>query len=213
MQPVTLVLKVTEAGTERQIPARISISRPEAKQTVEVTQVEPGLYRAQFMLTAGATYKLSAESEGYMFKNLALDVPASKETPEEIRRKVELDKLKPGYSAVLRNIYFDFAKASLKSESNEELEKLKRILEENPAYFVEISGHTDNVGSKPMNKSLSENRAKAVVNYLVRNGIPQARLFSVGYGSEKPIATNDDEVDGRELNRRVEFEILTIKQF
>ena len=77
---------------------------------------------------------------------------------------------------------------------------------------VEISGHTDNIGTKEYNKDLSSRRAKAVVNVLTRKGIDPARIITNGYGEEKPIVSNDDERDGRELNRRVEFKVKSFIQ-
>jgi len=72
---------------------------------------------------------------------------------------------------------------------------------------IEISGHTDNVGSASYNQGLSENRAKAVVNYLTGKGINKERLLFEGYGFEQPIASNDNEA-GRQQNRRTEFKVL-----
>jgi len=106
------------------------------------------------------------------------------------------------------NVLFDFDKADLKEESYPALDHLLGILLDNPNEVVEISGHTDNVGSNEYNLTLSERRAAAVVDYLVVKGIPQENLVSKGYGEEYPITTNDTE-DGRELNRRVEMIIVT----
>jgi outer membrane protein OmpA-like peptidoglycan-associated protein len=73
---------------------------------------------------------------------------------------------------------------------------------------VEIAGHTDFVGSDQYNNQLSVKRASSVVNFLINKGITPTRLETKGYGKTRPIASNDDEIDGRELNRRVEFKIL-----
>jgi outer membrane protein OmpA-like peptidoglycan-associated protein len=80
-------------------------------------------------------------------------------------------------------------------------------MKNNPGLKLEISGHTDNVGSYLANKKLSENRAKSVVDYLVKEGIDQSRLTYEGYSFTRPIAPNDTP-EGRQKNRRVEFEIL-----
>ncbi|MFN7014845.1 MAG: OmpA family protein, partial [Bacteroidia bacterium] len=79
---------------------------------------------------------------------------------------------------------------------------------ENSTIKIEISGHTDNVSSDEFNLRLSENRAKAVVEFLVQNGIAKERLTYKGYGKSQPIATNDTE-EGRQENRRVEFKIIS----
>jgi len=83
-------------------------------------------------------------------------------------------------------------------------------MNDNPNIKIEISGHTDNIGSAAYNQKLSESRAKAVVDYLIEHGIDRSRLSYMGYGFEKPIAPNDTE-EGRQLNRRVEFKIVETK--
>ena len=76
---------------------------------------------------------------------------------------------------------------------------------------MEIGGHTDIVGTKNYNKSLSQKRAEAVKDFLTKKGIDSRRITAMGYGSSRPLASNDDEEDGRELNRRVEFKVLSGK--
>jgi outer membrane protein OmpA-like peptidoglycan-associated protein len=116
-------------------------------------------------------------------------------------------KLKMGTRSVLSNIYFKFNKATFKDESFQELNKLESMMSENTGLQIEISGHTDNIGTKEYNKMLSQRRANAVKDYLVKKGVDARRITAVGYGEEKPLASNDDEKEGRELNRRVEFKV------
>jgi len=87
------------------------------------------------------------------------------------------------------------------------LEIVYQLLVDNPNIYVEISGHTDNVGSAAVNNKLSLERAKSVVDYLIQKGIAKERLTSVGYGFDKPIAPNTTE-EGRQKNRRTEFKII-----
>jgi outer membrane protein OmpA-like peptidoglycan-associated protein len=110
--------------------------------------------------------------------------------------------------AILRNIYFDFDKATFKTESYTELNKLEAMLSQNQNIVMEIAGHTDAIGTKAYNKYLSLKRAQAVKDYLTKKGINTRRIKAVGYGKSKPLASNDDEQGGRELNRRVEFKVL-----
>ena len=117
----------------------------------------------------------------------------------------ESENLKNGI--VLNNIFFNYNKATLRPESKTELENLIKLMNDNPNIKIEISGHTDNIGSASYNQKLSESRAKAVVDYLIEHGIERSRLSYMGYGFEKPIASNDTE-EGRQLNRRVEFKII-----
>jgi outer membrane protein OmpA-like peptidoglycan-associated protein len=108
---------------------------------------------------------------------------------------------------VLRNIFFDTGSSNLRPESYAELGVLYKLLADNPKIKIEISGHTDNVGSASLNQRLSQDRAKAVVDFLTGRGIPAERITFKGYGFSRPVATNDTP-EGRQLNRRTEFEIM-----
>ena len=109
---------------------------------------------------------------------------------------------------VLKNIFFDVNKFELKSESQVELDKLVQLLNENPTIKIEISGHTDNVGKPADNLLLSNNRAKAVVNYLVNKKVPAQRLTFKGYGETKPVGDNKTD-EGRAMNRRTEVKVVS----
>lgn len=108
---------------------------------------------------------------------------------------------------VMKNIYFETAKAELLPESYDELGLLVDLLNADSTVQIEITGHTDNRGNEKDNKLLSQKRAQAIVKYLVDNGIREGRLSANGKGSEQPIATNDTE-EGRQANRRVEFKVM-----
>lgn len=112
-----------------------------------------------------------------------------------------------GSSFVMENILFETNKSILKESSYKPLNQLISELNKNPKLKLEISGHTDNTGTNEHNQILSEQRAKAVVNYLVKNGTATNRLTFKGYGSSKPIADNQTDV-GKEKNRRVEMMVV-----
>lgn len=109
-----------------------------------------------------------------------------------------------GKALVLRNILFDFAKASLKTSSYAELDKVVAAMKANPSLKAKITGHTDNIGNKSFNINLSQNRAMAVAAYLKSKGIDANALITEGFGSGQPVAGNDSDA-GRALNRRVEI--------
>jgi outer membrane protein OmpA-like peptidoglycan-associated protein len=121
--------------------------------------------------------------------------------------EILLQKLRPGASIVLNNVFFETNKWDLKPESLVELNRLVDLLSANPDKKIEIGGHTDNVGSDESNQTLSQNRAKSVVDYLVKKGIDATRLSSKGYGETTPVATNDTD-EGRAKNRRTEFKVV-----
>ena len=106
-----------------------------------------------------------------------------------------------------KTILFDTGKASIKFESAEVLNQIINVLKKFPKSRFRIEGHTDSVGKKQKNIELSQNRADAVKIYLIQGGIDQSRLESIGYGPDKPIASNKNK-KGRELNRRVEINLI-----
>jgi len=107
----------------------------------------------------------------------------------------------------LKNIFFDIDAAELLPHSHTELQKLLQLLRTYPNMIIEISGHTDIDGNDIYNLQLSTRRAKAVVDYLIAEGISPHRTLYNGYGSSRPIAENNTAI-GKQLNRRVEFLIL-----
>ncbi len=118
------------------------------------------------------------------------------------------NKFRPGNKAITRNIYFGSGKSDIQGESKNVLEKLLVVMKQNPKLKIEIGGHTDNVGAHDFNMSLSLDRAESVSYWLIDNGISKYRLESKGYGETKPLASNDDEIGGRELNRRIEIIVI-----
>lgn len=158
-------------------------------------------------LPSGKNYGLSVKADGYLFHSENFDIPESA-AYKEVNLDVKLKKVEVGSTIVLKNIFFDFDKATLRTESTAELERLIKLLNDNPTLKIEISGHTDNRGAAQYNLTLSDNRSKSVVDYLVAKGISKDRLTWKGYGLTKPIATNDTD-EGRQLNRRTEFKILS----
>lgn len=116
-------------------------------------------------------------------------------------------KLEIGDKLVLKNVHFDYAKYSLQPVSFVELDKLAHYLQKHPKINLKLIGHTDNIGNKPANITLSLNRAQAVKAYLVGKQIAESRLSYEGFGSGIPIATNDTD-EGRAKNRRVEIEVV-----
>lgn len=101
-------------------------------------------------------------------------------------------------------INFETGKADIKPESQAIVDQVADMLKANDSLRVGIEGHTDNVGTAAFNKTLSENRAKSVMNAIISRGVDKARLTATGWGQEKPMADNKTE-DGRAKNRRVEI--------
>ena len=123
-------------------------------------------------------------------------------------KDIALKNIAVGSKIILRNIFFDFDKSTLRPESKTELDRLIALLNDIPTMKIEISGHTDSKGSDEYNIKLSQSRAQAVVDYLINAGIGTGRLKAAGYGETKPMDTNETD-EGRQNNRRTEFEILS----
>lgn len=133
-----------------------------------------------------------------------------------IRTCLERDTLEANYAynnvprageIILLNVYFDTGKSTLKKSSEEAVDRLENLLALKPEIKVQISGHTDNVGNDEKNQNLSEERALAVKEELIKRGISEERIKAKGFGESEPIADNNT-ADGRAKNRRVEFQII-----
>lgn len=152
------------------------------------------------------SYDITATRKGYMFRLDTFTV-ALAHAETGLEKDMELVKLEVGMNIVLKNIYYDVAKATLRPESVAELNRLIQIMNENPTLVVELAGHTDSDGSDSYNLNLSQARAQSVVDYLLEAGIGAERLVAKGYGETKPIVPNDTPAN-KQLNRRTEFTVL-----
>jgi OmpA-OmpF porin, OOP family len=150
-------------------------------------------------------YLLSASAEGYLNAIDSVQVDNPDVTP--VIKNIFLTPIEVGLTVRLKNIYFDFDKTTLKSESFVELDKVVDFLKQNSKVSIEIAGHTDSKGSDTYNENLSQGRSQSVVDYVVNQGIDASRLQAHGYGESKPIDSNETD-EGRANNRRVEFTVL-----
>ncbi|HET9052942.1 MAG TPA: OmpA family protein, partial [Cyclobacteriaceae bacterium] len=207
--PTRYIIRIEDGRTNKVITARVKLQGAEDNILVGSTATREGIY--EFKVSETKAYNLSVEAEGFMFVNETVTITGSEEDEKIVMRTIKMKPLEVGFVSVLRNLYFDFNKATFQQASYAELSKLERMLQQNATLKIEIAGHTDNVGSKNYNKILSQKRAEAVKDYLTKKGIDSRRITAVGYGSTRPLASNDDEEEGRELNRRVEFKVLSGK--
>jgi outer membrane protein OmpA-like peptidoglycan-associated protein/tetratricopeptide (TPR) repeat protein len=159
----------------------------------------------------GGNYGVSASCDGYLFTSMNFDVPAFAES-QTLETAIIMTKAQVGAKSILKNIFFDSGKSNFRQESLGELDMIVNLLKTNSRLRVQINGHTDSFGDNATNKALSLKRAQSVVDYLIKQGIDTSRLKAVGYGEEKPVVSNDDEQEGREINRRTEIEVVEVTQ-
>jgi outer membrane protein OmpA-like peptidoglycan-associated protein/Tfp pilus assembly protein PilF len=198
---------VKDAKSKQAIDADVQIVDLKTNQLI--FQNVNALNQGQFLATLpiGKDYGLNISRSGYLFysENFSL---ANQKVGKPYNIDVALQAIEIGNKSVLRNIFFDTNKSELKPESKAELNKLIGFMSLNPKVTIEISGFTDNVGDAKSNQVLSENRAKAVQQYLITNKVAAARLTYKGYGAMQPVAPNTTD-EGRSRNRRTEFKIVS----
>jgi outer membrane protein OmpA-like peptidoglycan-associated protein len=206
--PLKYIVKVIDAASKSPLDAKVRLVGAKDNVIVASSPQGEGVYEFTISNPKAKDYRLSVDLDGYVFSNQNLKIEGATTKEKTINKTIELRKVAANVSGVLRNLYFDFDKATFQTESYTELNKLEAMMRQNDGMIVEISGHTDAVGSKPYNTTLSRRRAEAVKDYLTKKGIDARRIKAVGYGETKPLVSNDDEDEGREINRRVEFKIL-----
>lgn len=190
--------------TTKPIKATVQIKSMESKHITFIPVDEDGDYVAS--LLKNEDYLLTIKGEDIVYQSTYVAAKDSITAPV-IKLEMEVQPIEVGKHYRLHNIYFAFNSADILANSQKVLDEFIVFLNDHPTLQIGIEGHTDNVGSDEFNLILSENRAKAVYNYLVNNGIDANRLQYKGFGESSPIATNDTE-EGRAMNRRTEFVIL-----
>ncbi|HEY7161368.1 MAG TPA: OmpA family protein, partial [Acidobacteriota bacterium] len=192
--------------TNKGLPATVElIDNSNGELTSKVQTDEQGNYF--ITLPVGKDYVFNVNRKGYLFysDNFLLSQRAPDSTYE---KNIPLQPIEVNASIVLKNIFFETNKFQLDPKSQAELDKIVQLLNDNPTLKIEIGGHTDNVGKPADNLSLSNNRARSVVSYLIGKGIASPRLVAKGYGETKPVADNTTD-EGKAKNRRTELKVIS----
>ncbi len=206
-KPVVIIYgKVFNARTNEPVTAEIKYEILSTGEETGIARSDPADGSYKIVLPYGKNYGYSAKAEGYysVSKNINLETVSDY---REIEENLYLAPIEVGEVVRLNNVFFDFNKYELKPESYPELDRVVTFLNDYANIEIELSGHTDNIGSHDYNMKLSENRANAVAEYLFKKGITKNRIVIIGYGETQPADTNQSE-EGRQKNRRVEFKIL-----
>lgn len=207
--PLTILKgTITDAKTQKPLEATIELIDNTKNQVIATFKSNSATGKYTVMLPSGKNYGIVVKATDYLFHSENFDIPQATGY-QEIIKDIALQSISVGSKIVLKNIFFDFDKSTLRPESTNELERLAKLLNDIPSLKIEISSHTDSKGSDEYNQRLSQSRSETVVNYLINEKkIAKDRLVAKGYGETKPIATNDTD-EGRQQNRRSEFEILS----
>lgn len=161
------------------------------------------------LIRLSSQYDREAAEMDRILRNARYNYLSELENQREVVQDHQVTKIRVGAKFEVKNIFFDFGKASLRADSKEELDKLYDIMNRSEI-VIEFGGHTDNVGSDEANLALSQERVNSVKTYLVDKGINDARIAAVGYGESQPVASNDTD-EGRQKNRRVELKITQLR--
>ncbi|MDB5255682.1 MAG: peptidoglycan-associated lipoprotein [Chitinophagaceae bacterium] len=205
----TFHINVTDKETGQTIEAEVQVIDTEDDKLLDQSVSTKGFYDKKLTFTTKTKLVVSIKKEGYIFQDISIKIDPESKQNRTVTRTITMEKPVVGSKYVLRNLYYDFDKADLRKESHTELNNLLRLLQDSPNMKIEIGSHTDDLGSKEYNYSLSQRRAQSVVNWLSEKGISASRLIPKGYGEDEPLVSNDDEKEGRELNRRTEIKILS----
>ena len=171
------------------------------------------LILGNFLSDQTTLFKANKKADDLNFAYYYIDDVLVKKIPPILPIPVKDDdltkiKIEKGKVIQLKNIYFQSDNFELQPRSFVELQKLLFIMRENPSMTIEIRGHTDNEGSQEYNEKLSQDRAQSVANFLTYNGIDKKRVRVKGYGETQPLTENNND-EGKQINRRVEFAILS----
>lgn len=209
---------IRDEKTKQPLKAQIVLVDNEANKVIAEFNSDAVTGKYLVSLPGGKNYGIAVRKDGYLFHSENFVIP-NESGFRQYNKDADLKKVEVGQTIILRNIFFDLDKYSLRPESVNELERLLKLLQENPTMRIEISGHTDTRGSAEHNQELSQNRAKAVVDYLIEHGIDKSRLTYAGYGESKPLISDEeiakmkssnDREEAHQQNRRTEFKILSM---
>ncbi|MFD1816117.1 Outer membrane protein OmpA [Pseudarcicella hirudinis] len=208
--PVVLVSgKLLDPKTGK-VPANTQIIYEDLTNGQELGVATPdpvtGIYKV--VLPYGRNYGITAKADGFVGSSVNIDLSKLNGKYLEVEGKdLVVTPIEAGAKITMNNIFFEFGKALLRSESYPELNRIADFLKTNTKIIIEIGGHTDNVGTDEVNNKLSQERAEVVRNYLLTKNIKPERISAKGYGKTQPKVSNDTP-EGQQINRRVEFSIL-----
>lgn len=203
---ILLTGEVKNSDDGEPIEADIELFDLETGETIANFSSKASNGKFAFAVPSTTGYGMNINADGYLFHSEYVELPHDHSYSEHMHL-VDMKGLKIGSGIVLKNVFFDYDKATLQSTSTGELNNIVELMANNPGLVLEMSGHTDSDGSEQYNKGLSEKRANTVKEWLVQKGVQADRLKAIGYGESRPADSNSTET-GKANNRRTEMKIL-----
>ena len=161
-----------------------------------------------FTLATNKSYIVMGNAKEYLANEIAFNTYSiNRDVDLEYDIDILLERIELDKPIVLQNIYYDFDKADLRDESVAELNRLVKIMRDNPQITIELGSHTDTNGTEEYNIELSQRRAKSVMDYLLANAVAKDRLTYFGFGESKPLIFPEMSDMDEQINRRTEFRI------
>ncbi|MDX5417938.1 MAG: OmpA family protein [Hymenobacteraceae bacterium] len=198
--------RVFHADTKKPLGAVVQLYDVSSDSLVQQVNSDKISGEYTIVLSEGKQYALYVSAPDFLMNSLSFDYTSPKAL-SPVALDVYLKPVKSGAAIVLNNLFFDTGQYKLERKSKTELDKLITFMSQNPGVKIEISGHTDDIGSDQDNKVLSERRARSVADYLRSNGVPKDRITHIGHGESKPVKPNTSE-ENRSQNRRIEMRVL-----
>jgi outer membrane protein OmpA-like peptidoglycan-associated protein len=210
--PLALVRGTFQDG---QSHARIIISDNRSHQVLSIVEPNSKTGDFSYILTPGKSYNISYESDSTLFYSENRFILEGSPYSESLH-PVELPLLSVGSKVVLNNLFFDFDKTEIRTNSQQELDRILTFLQKYPTVCLEFTGYADSRGNDAYNRRLAKSRAQSVVNFLVRKGISSERLSAKSYpgnsyAGEQAADGNSNDNAGRQMDRRVELKIIALK--
>lgn len=208
---------VRDAETLKPVSAELELIDIEENLTLATFESNASTGKYLVSLPSGKNYGLIVREEGYLFHSENFNIPETA-AYQEVEKNIDLKKIKVGSAIVLKNIFYDYNKATLRDASKNELDRLTKLLKENATIKIELSAHTDSRGGNKYNEELSQRRAQSCVDYLIAKGISKDRMVAKGYGETMLIKSDadiaklkfeDEKEAAHQENRRTEFKITS----
>lgn len=208
-QPVALIYgNVYNADTKKPMSADILYEIMPQGLSAGFASSDPETGEYKIVLPLGEEYSFFAEKYGFLSVTDNINLKDIKDEYVEINRDLYLAPLKRGQKIVMNSVLFYQSESTMIPSSTSELKRMAKVMNDRPSMVVKLHGHTDNHGNYDANMKLSQDRVDVVKTYLVEHGIDESRIQSEGHGPKDPVVENDT-MEHRRRNRRVEFEIVT----